>query len=283
MENPAPVNPDSLLAEPLLVQPTVEAVAVPQTMVSVTAPNNLPAGYVFEAKVGNRTINITVPEGGVAQGQVIVVPMPPEISTSVEIIEAPIGKWKDGLCDCFSLGCFHPSVCCALCCTPIAVAQIMTRLNLTWLGLQGTRATTKNTFKIVLVLFIIYLNISTLGTSKIDLPAKAAPTPLVEMTPMIYHLSKYKKLHPALIVLNLIISLFGLYFFISLCNTRRSVRKHYKIPEGNCGVCEDCCCTAFCGCCAVSQMSRHTGEYEKYGGVCCSDRGLPPNAPLNVV
>ena len=27
----------------------------------------------------------------------------------------PMRRWKDGLCSCFSQGCCHPSLCCAVC------------------------------------------------------------------------------------------------------------------------------------------------------------------------
>lgn len=72
-------------------------------------------------------------------------------------IKAPTGKWKDGLFDCFALGVCHPHLCCAFFCSKIAMAQIMTRMSLTWLGEPGQRVATRNTFKVVLILVVSYL------------------------------------------------------------------------------------------------------------------------------
>ena len=32
----------------------------------------------------------------------------------------------------------------------------------------------------------------------------------------------------------------------------------------------------------VSQIARHTGDYENYPSLCCSNTGLPDNAPMVV-
>eukprot|EP00535_Pseudo-nitzschia_heimii_P003355 CAMPEP_0197182404 /NCGR_PEP_ID=MMETSP1423-20130617/6368_1 /TAXON_ID=476441 /ORGANISM="Pseudo-nitzschia heimii, Strain UNC1101" /LENGTH=312 /DNA_ID=CAMNT_0042632821 /DNA_START=150 /DNA_END=1089 /DNA_ORIENTATION=+ len=131
--------------------------AGPPLMVSVTAPSTLPAGYTLEAYVNDdntRPFTCEVPEGGVKEGETFMVPLPP--STGNEIINAPTGRWKDGLFDCFSVGICHSSLCCALWCSRIAMAQIMTRLSLTWLGVPGHRITTQDTFKVVVLLVGAY-------------------------------------------------------------------------------------------------------------------------------
>ena len=76
--------------------------------------------------------------------------------------------------------------------------------------------------------------------------------------------------------------LFTLWAVYSLCKTRQTLRERFQIPEKHCAGCEDLCCAAFCGCCAVSQMMRHTGEYENYPGTCCNATGHPPGTPLVV-
>jgi Cys-rich protein (TIGR01571 family) len=43
-------------------------------------------------------------------------------------------RWNDGLFDCFRLGLFHPTVWNALCCPQLLMGQVLTRLNMTWLG-----------------------------------------------------------------------------------------------------------------------------------------------------
>eukprot|EP00804_Cyclotella_cryptica_P003079 CCRYP_006066-RA/>CCRYP_006066-RA protein AED:0.38 eAED:0.37 QI:0/0/0/1/0.33/0.25/4/0/192 len=62
-----------------------------------------------------------------------------------------------------------------------------------------------------------------------------------------------------------------------LCKTHGHIRNKYKIPSAH--GCEDCCCAFWCTCCTVAQMAWHTGDYETYQGMCCSETGLPPDAP----
>jgi hypothetical protein len=118
-------------------------------MVHVTAPATLPAGYTFEAELNgdpDKVFNCEVPEGGVEEGQVFLTPLPSTFDNPR--INAPTGKWKDGLCDFCSLGCCHSSLWCALCCTQISMGQVMARMQLTWLGEPGSLISTKNSFKV---------------------------------------------------------------------------------------------------------------------------------------
>ena len=189
------------------------------------------------------------------------VPLPP---SSHEHINAPIGSWKDGLFDCFSLGVCHPSLCCAVWCDQILKAQIMTRMSLTWLGEPGQRISTQNTFKVVLMLFVAYtifttsLEFATLGMDPADVPV------------------------PIAVMKSVGGFFFSLWSIYSLCKTRQSIRDQYSIPEERCVGCEDLCCTLWCTCCTLSQMARHTGEYENYPHVCCTKTGHPVGTPLTV-
>ncbi|KAI2494844.1 PLAC8 family [Fragilaria crotonensis] len=58
-----------------------------------------------------------------------------------------------------------------------------------------------------------------------------------------------------------------LYIPITMCQTRQKLREKYGI-RGSC--CDDCCCSYCCPCCTVSQMARHTNDYEAYPVECCS-------------
>jgi len=69
---------------------------------------------------------------------------------------------------------------------------------------------------------------------------------------------------------------FSIYVILK---TRRYIRERSGIPEKSCQGCEDCCCAYWCGCCTLTQMARHTAEYETYAGQCCSETGLPVSAP----
>ncbi|KAG7366118.1 PLAC8 family domain containing protein [Nitzschia inconspicua] len=234
-------------------------------MVSVTAPASLPAGYTFEALLNDdpsRPFLCEVPEGGVEEGQRFLAPLP--INVQEDRINAPTGRWKDGLFDCFKPGYCHASWCCAFFCSKISMAQIMTRMSLTWLGEPGQRVATNNTFKVVVLLLVSYMIYSiSLEVASLEYGPRNTPTLIV--------------------VLKLVGSfLFGVWSLYSLCRTRQSVRQQYSIPEEHCHGCEDLCCAFFCTCCTLSQMARHTGEYETYPAVCCSTTGHPPGTPLTV-
>jgi PLAC8 family len=53
-------------------------------------------------------------------------------------------------------------------------------------------------------------------------------------------------------VYSVIAVLFWLYMLVVVCRTRKHMREKYNIPQGSCGALDDCCCSCWCGCCAVS-------------------------------
>ena len=73
-----------------------------------------------------------------------------------------------------------------------------------------------------------------------------------------------------------ILDLGALLFFYSLTiKTRAAVRNMYNIPESRCAGCEDVAVSLCCTSCAISQMGRHTADYDTFRGSCCTDTGLP--------
>jgi hypothetical protein len=86
-----------------------------QPMIEVIAPATLSEGYKFDAQVGDRTFQVTVPPGGVEGGQRFTVPMPSAGeggdggfgNMMVPKINVPVGHWKDGICDCLTYGPCH--------------------------------------------------------------------------------------------------------------------------------------------------------------------------------
>ena len=118
------INEESLIdAERPDDDAAVVTSAVP--MMKVTAPAMLPEGYELEVDIGSGcTMKVSVPKGGVAEGQVFEVPfVPPSNNASNNnedsTIRIPVGHWRDGICGCFSHGICHPhmwtSCCCHLC------------------------------------------------------------------------------------------------------------------------------------------------------------------------
>lgn len=233
--------------------------------VHIIAPSTLPEGYVFEAEVGapgaKKTISVEVPPGGIVEGQVFLVPIPDDFAVGEPRINVPTGRWKDGLFDMLKAGACHPSLWCGLCFTQIAMAQVMQRLRLTWLGEPGHDAATKNTFKVVLTLVVCY----TVFTLALE---------MIEASNNYYRI-------PAWVPVTRIVGgvAFTIYSVYSLMKTRESVRGKYSIPEERCKGMEDLCCSMWCSCCVVSQMARHTGEYETYKGRWCSETGMDAQTP----
>jgi hypothetical protein len=118
MDGTAATGNERLVETPSSV-PTASAVA----MVEVVAPASLPEGYQFQAQVaGGRTVTVTVPPGGIEQGQKFSVPLGPSgpsplaSATSQGTIHIPVGHWRDGLFDCFNYGACHPHCWTSACC-----------------------------------------------------------------------------------------------------------------------------------------------------------------------
>lgn len=234
-------------------------------MLHVRAPSTLPAGYTFEAEINgdpNKTFTCEVPEGGVEEGTQFLAPLPKDYTGTM--LNAPTGRWKDGLFSFFNAGFLHPSIWCAVFCQQILMGQVMTRMQLTWLGEPGPLVSTKNTFKIVVTLLLSYIVYST-ALQLADLPYEFLEAP--------YYTSVLKGIGSML---------FTFWSIYSLCRTRQSMRERYSIPEEHCTGCEDLCCSIFCSCCATAQMARHTGEYEVYEGKCFTSTGHPEGTPLVV-
>mmetsp|Transcript_25016 Transcript_25016/g.30764 ORF Transcript_25016/g.30764 Transcript_25016/m.30764 type:complete len:262 (+) Transcript_25016:132-917(+) len=241
------------------------------TMVNVIAPATLPEGYTFEAIISDRTFTVTVPVGGVTEGQTFLAPLPPNEEDVGARVVVPTGKWKDGIFGCLNVGVCHPHLCCALICTQVAMAQVMKRMKLTWTGEPGEDHSTANTFKIVMTIVVAYCIYSV----ALDLVSPSLLNPDAFDDDM--------ESSPEIALAKIIGSLlFTFYSIYSLCRTRQSVREKFHIPEENCCGCEDLCCSLFCSCCTAAQMARHTGEYETYPGMCCTETGLPSNAPVVV-
>lgn len=168
--------------------------------------------------------------------------------------------WRDGLCDCCAYGWCHPLFCLSIWFTPLALVQVMTRLNLDLCADPSTAARERKfwtNFKIMLVILIVYFII--------DLALSAVITATGTQTPV-------------LVLIKVVVrTVFGLYVLIVACKTRSSIRRRDRIPEETCVGCEDCCVAYWCTFCTVAQMARHTADYGIYGAACCTETGLVEN------
>jgi len=120
----------SSLSESLVGIPQGQSLPLSQStpVIQVVAPATLPEGYQFETTLTAttpgeppRTLTVTVPPGGIEQGQTFSVEMPSvHRDTMISGISIPVGHWRDGLfTGIFNYGPCHPSCwtgcCCHLC------------------------------------------------------------------------------------------------------------------------------------------------------------------------
>lgn len=261
-------SPQSEAATPLITE--VERV-------ELTAPLALPEGYGLEVSTSgpNGSVvhsSVVVPEGGVVEGERFTANLTATgTSTSTHYMEVPSDQWRDSIFSCLKHGLFHPVVCLGLFCFPIPLGQVMTRMDLNWLGDYrdpdsqhgGVRV---SAFKVVMFVMTVYLVLGTLYFAKRNLLEEMMELelPLPVFLPM--NMSPWD-------------FLFWVYCFFLVMKTRSYIRRRYAIAEGGCTGFEDCFCAFFCLPLTICQMARHTADYETYRATYCSETGLPPNAP----
>ena len=160
----------------------------------------------------------------------------------------PMGGWRTRLFSCcdvltqstFWMGCF---------CAPVLMAQIVTRLKLTWNGQEGTpdqAALSFNKLVLALVFTMAFIWIPFVG--------------------------------------GIFLFLYYLVVIVYVGSKVRSyMRQRYKIPSTlptRCGDrIDDFCMMLFCGCCSTIQMARHTHDDKDHPGHACTTNGLQYDAP----
>jgi hypothetical protein len=312
--------------------------------IAVVAPCDMGEGYTFMVATNDGNgdediMPVTVPPGGIRQGQIFYAASRSfannnnsrsqsfsSCSTTLKIgsissnisewtplahqnspHDLSFGQWKDRWFDCCRLGFCHVTLWNACCCPQILAAQILSRLQLNWLGdpiqydiatvaLPRKRlgTTTVSTFRRIVFMVILYWSLSTL-TDPNHLPG---PTSLVLYEGLPFNGSNEAvQRGDAYTLYNVINVLFGMYTFILLSKLRHQTRRVHRIPPSNsckiliCHIIsgknpdvqndngslpeedlrvsvDDCCMAACCGCCSVAQMARQTASYHKCN---CSD------------
>lgn len=166
----------------------------------------------------------------------------------------PPRRWRDGLCNCCIHGCCHPSFLYPLYCPFLAIGQVMARLNLNILGRRGTKLQATLTF---FFLFTLFFLIFYFGSKALDFDVEN-------------HINNTEWILPS--------SIITFFLFYLIVVTRRNIRRRDQIPDGCCGIFDDCCGAVFFPCCTISQMMRHTADYSVYRAVWISQTGLPAGA-----
>jgi PLAC8 family len=232
-------------------------------------------GYTFmvtanDANGDEDIIPVTVPPGGIRQGQIFYSTSRSfannsrtqsfsSCSTTLKIgsissnisewtplahqrssHELTFGQWKDRWFDCCRLGFCHVTIWNAFCCPQILAAQILTRLKLNWLGdpmhegnphqRKAPGKTTQATFHHVLLMVILYWCLSTL-TDPHHLPG---PTSLIFYEGILFNESnEQQQRDDNYILYNVINVLFGVYTFLLLTKLRYQTRRAHRIPPSN--------------------------------------------------
>ena len=252
--------------------------------VNVVAPETLPAGFAFEARLGDHVFMATVPEGGVAKGEVFASVIndidegADKASVRVRTLldmGGPKNRWRDELLDCFTEGFFHPLICNSIFCPQVALTQIMARMQMTSVGERGI--TLNSRFKVKQTLWL------TIGVVLVHI---LYAVPIVVRSPQNVTLYALSFLPLMAMDLGLLV-----YFWYLVARTRKAMRDEYDIPQIHCKCgcgAEDACMAVFCSACTLAQMGRHTADYTTYRAMCCSDTGLPnhvevklPSDPMN--
>jgi len=261
---PAQNAPPALSPAPT-VPPTYQPIVYDGLpMVDVIAPADLPAGYTFEAQMGSKRFLATVPPGGVRRGDRFTCPM--KSLDRVEI-QAPTGRWRDGIFDIFHFGALHPLVLNAIFIPLIAVGQIMSRNHLTWFGDHSSRFQSLSVFTNMLMVVLCWGALNLLFLFMIGVTFNRG------------HLPSYLD-YVALGLVNAFMLLFSIY---AVARTRGEIRSKFRIPAMlTCGggKTEDYLCATFCMPCTITQMGRHTADFDTYRAVCCSGTGLPSNVDV---
>lgn len=271
VETPAPVPVEPLVetnfvATPVESSTVNDTASFQHTTCTVFAPATLEAGYTFPCRVDGIDFVVTVPEGGVTEGQAFQVPYPTNTSNSSTPTPSttagntldplavtsqnniPTGKWRNDIWDCFEVahtGIFWQG----WCCTPLLLGQVMTRHKLNPFGIPSESY--HSTFYVVAGLWAGFIICFLLIGG-------------------VFNSYAFVLLWPA--VMTLLIT-----------NTRYVMRRRYQIPVKCChgcgGQCDDFCCGLWCACCVTIQMARHTHPHNEYQYNCCSTTGLPEGTP----
>lgn len=254
------------------VDNTITSVSTAIPTVEVISPATLPEGYKFDAQMGETALTVTVPKGGVEEGQKFSVPLPDGTTAMNESflqprINVPVGHWKDGFFSCFRHGFCHPMLCNALVCPLIGNAQVMTRLKLKLNVKPGNDIETQKTFFLVLYIVVTFFVLDRiLIFSEISLLSQNG-----SFTPGSTVIASIR---------NIIELSYLVYQVYTIMMTRKYLRSKYAIRPMYCSEqTEDFCCALCCSCLTVAQMGRHTTDYDTYHSTCCTKTGLPDHIP----
>jgi hypothetical protein len=243
--------------------------SVHKDIVQVLAPETLPEYYSFDVRIGDEIFVAIVPPGGVKKGEIFnsyMTSLDPQggIMSNAPIrryydMNIPQYRWRDGIGNLCAHGLCHPILLNSFFVPPIALVQIMSRMKLDIFGNKvdslSRRIHMGDLVFIFFTLLLIHIFLGLMITRGI-----------LEQQKLSFYLYSSSP------VLAIDILLF-IYFQILVMKTRKAIRKYSKISMCCSG--EDVLAPLYCTPCALSQMARHTADYETYNATCCTATGLP--------
>jgi len=237
----------------------------------VMAPEALPEGFAFEASIGEKIFMAIVPKGGVEKGEIFESPIVDPKSklesrsrNKVTVdMQIPRMKWRDGLYSCLSYGLLHPLLLNSFFCPQVALAQIIARLKgkdvpgtvQQHVGARAVGITFSMMLGLHFVIAIFLWRAFLYSAHATALAYSCIPLLVADLVLICY------------------------YHFLVI-RTRREMQLKYHIPSNPCVA--DPCVSIFCTPCVLSQMGRHTADYDTYIGRCCTQNGLPPQIDVEL-
>jgi hypothetical protein len=170
------------------------------------------------------------------------------------------------------------------------LGQLMTRMQLNWVGRQAEKQHSKNTFKYILAAFaLLYIvkhalidRAQEIGGAYLfenanELYGTEADEFVMEIVQLLW-LGGLGAVFAFCYYTHLILSIaWFIWFMVALTRTRMYIRRTYDIPNA-CGdrCCGDCCASCWCTCCVLAQMARHTADYNDplTPAACCTSNGI---------
>jgi Cys-rich protein (TIGR01571 family) len=213
----------------------------------------------------------TQPAGGVSAGQRFSATVISEANCGSHNI--PMGRWRDGICDCCTFGCCHAHCCLACWCRPCALGQVMSRMKLNpcaWTQSSAGMSAFKTLFILAVAFWVVSSALGIAVESGTDRTTTTDPYTGKRTVNSTYE-SWVLGVNTARWIVWIV---YFVFFLIVATLTRAYIRRKYSIPTGCCGPCDDFCCSFWCGTCSVCQMARHTADYANYPASCCTETGL---------
>eukprot|EP00536_Pseudo-nitzschia_multiseries_P001860 jgi/Psemu1/294605/fgenesh1_pm.24_\ len=224
-------------------------------IIRVIAPATLEEGYTLDVLYDDEQHTVEIPPGGVREGEEFETVIDPKRKYHDQYNAiwydkngVPHGTWRNrlfGCCDVLTQSTFWMG----LFCTPVLMAQLITRLGLTWNGREGPPEETYLSYNRIILGLVFVMGlywIPVFGTICV----------------FIYYL--------------VVVVYVG-------SHVRGYMRKKYQIPSTLparcCSRVDDTCMMFFCGCCSSIQMARHTHDDKDYPGHACTTTGLEYDAP----